>query len=462
MTAPVAPGPHWPDPQPVVAADRGARRVVRYAAGEAPARSWSAWRGMCVSTVTALGVDHVFADGAGLLGRLAFGVDAEHAARAVLDGAEGGGAGPDHPGGTWADPAADPGAGRDADPAADTWAERFVAGHGVRLVRADHHQQVAVGTAQTLTIDRRTLSTTEVLAAEDDAWSVVVTSRRGSGGGERAEPAELAELAAAAETVRREAGCPPGQLPAAGFDLVLDPGRAGPLFHELVGHPLEADVVAAGASYLARADGLVAPPWLAVTDGPAAPGEGLAALVDDEGAPVTSTSLLAAGRVAGVLGDRVAAAGGPLAIEATGGLRIGTGHGRRLDYRHPAVSRMWHTRAWAEGIDPQEPTAPVRVHPRGLQLRWMNLLTGQAEFACAAGLIDTGEGPVRRTGPFILACRGLELLAALRPGPGPVLGSGRARKGCGKLGQFPLVTTFSSGGLWIPGEAIDVRADTGH
>ena len=30
------------------------------------------------------------------------------------------------------------------------------------------------------------------------------------------------------------------------------------------------------------------------------------------------------------------------------------------------------------------------------------------------------------------------------------------------FGQFPLLSTYANGGLWIPGEAVDVRDDRGR
>jgi hypothetical protein len=123
---------------------------------------------------------------------------------------------------------------------------------------------------------------------------------------------------------------------------------------------------------------------------------------------------------------------------------------------------MWHTRAYVLGpAPPQEPTAATRLHPRGLQLSWLNALTGELEFRCAGGLLDTGEGPARRTGPFVLTGTAADLLAALSPGAGGVRGSGQARLGCAKLGRSPLVTTYANAAMWIPGEAVRVRDDHG-
>ncbi|HEY6795231.1 MAG TPA: metallopeptidase TldD-related protein [Kineosporiaceae bacterium] len=429
----------------IVAADHGVRRTRRYGPEEPMVAESTTWRGMCVQSTTADGAENAFADDADLLAHLpGLSPDAVDAARSVLA--------PQAAPLTHAD---------DAPP--DGWAAPLARRHRVRLVCADYRQRVAVGSMTRLTLDLRAASTIEVIALDDQASAQVVQWLPGDpeGSAERVEDA--------AEAVRRLAGLPVADLPATRCDVVLDAGQAGPLFHELIGHPLEADVVRAGTSYLARRGAEhVAPSWLVVSDGPAPAGEGLTAGVDDEGTPITPTTLIEGGRVAGHLHDRLTAAGRPRCSagpdagvpDRPGG--AGTGHGRRLDYRHPVVPRMWHTRAEIVGADPEEPDGAVRLHVRGLQLGWMNLLTGDVEFRCATGLLDAGGGPVGRTGPFTFSGNALTLLGALRPGPGAVRGGGRASRGCGKLGQYPLVTTFANGGLWLPGGVVDVRGDRGR
>ena len=174
------------------------------------------------------------------------------------------------------------------------------------------------------------LCTVEVTAARDPACSEVV----------RWDVTDVTvgvrRVEAAAGQVRTLAALPLAEPPAA-CDLVLEPGRAGSFFHELLGHPLEADIVAGRASYLSSRFGeRIAPSWLTVTDGLPPPGDGMTAFVDDEGTPVSTVELIASGRVSGVLSDRASAAlsGAP-----------SSGHGRRLDYRHPVIPRMWHTTA---------------------------------------------------------------------------------------------------------------------
>ena len=411
----------------MVFADTGTRAVHRYDGAGARERA-AAWRGMCAEYRSWSGetTEHVYADGLDLLHDpdLRLGQAAAGQARALL-------AGPARPAGP--------------PPEADQALRALARPGEVTLTWAGIRQRVAVGDPGHRGTDERALCTVEVAAARDPACCEVVRWD------ETDVAAGLQRVEVAAGQVLTLAARPAAELPAA-CDLVLEPGRAGSFFHELLGHPLEADIVAGRGSYLgSRLGEPIAPSWLTVTDGRPPPGDGRAAPVDDEGTPVSTVELIASGRVGGVLSDRASAAlaGAP-----------SNGHGRRLDYRHPVIPRMWHTTAKA-AAPAQQPQGAARLAPRGLQLRWMNLLTGDFEFAIAAASLDTGTGPPRRVGPCTVTGNALTVLAALRPGRAESRAAGRATRGCGKLGQFPLVTTFENSGLWIPSEAVRVRSDTG-
>jgi len=429
-----------------VFADQGVRRLRHYHPDGKVRVESTQWRGMSLQSRSANRCEHSFADGVDLLDEplgLGDGALAE-ARRVLLEPLPGPGAdGPGRPAGE-----ADRTDGSGPGPDLDGWLGPLAAAHRVRVTWAEFRQRVATGGRNRVTRDERGLSTVEVVDAEQPGCSCVVQWDP------RDVPGSRSRVEQAALEVRELAALPAVELPDGHCDVVLDPGCAGSVFHELVGHPLEADVVASGSSYLAGRTGLpVAPGWFSVTDGAAEPGEGVTAKVDDEGVRIRPVSLIDSGRV-----------GAPLCDGLSGSaLDLGSnGHGRRLDYRHPLIPRMWHTRATSSGVAAEEPTGAVRLRPRGLGLRWMNLLTGDVEFAAASGLLDTGDGRVRRTGPCTIAGNAVQLLAALRPGPATVRGGGRAAKGCGKLGQFPLVTTFANCGVWFPGEAVDVRGDAGR
>ena len=409
-------------PPDVVFADNGARMVRRY--GATAGEQSQEWRGMCVESRSPAGTsaEHVFADGTELLCdppvRLSKAVAGQ--ARALL---------------------AEPARPTAPAPETDQALHRLTRHHQVTVTWASIRQRVAVGDGERLVTDDRALCTVEVADPGIPGCSEVVRWDATDAA------ASLGQVMAAAGRVRALAALPPAG-PVTACDVVLEPGRAGPFFHELLGHPLEADIVAARASYLSYRSGeTVAPAWLTVTDGP--PGDGMAAAVDDEGTPAGTVDLIAGGRVSGVLSDRLTA--------ALTGTRA-SGHGRRLDYRHPVIPRMWHTVAWAAAA-PAEPPGAARFAPRALQLRRMNLLTGDFEFVVPAASLDAGTGPPRRTGPCTVTGNALTVLAALGPGEAGIRPGGRAWRGCGKLGQFPLVTTFANGGLWIPAEAVHVRSD---
>jgi TldD protein len=411
-------------------ADNGVRTLHRYVAGRPPRREIDAWAGMCMEAHRGQEVDHVFADGLDLLRStvIRLSPEATRRARDVLT---------EPPA-----PHAQPGT------ALDALLTELAADPSVVLTWARFDQRVAVGTEDSLLVDQRRACTLEVSSAEDPACNEVVYWDSHDGAG------NLDRVHAAIEEVRRFVALPTGALPAVSCDVVFEPGRAGPFFHELVGHPLEADIVASGTTYLgSRLGDQVAPSWLSVSDGPAQPdrgraGEGLTATVDDEGMPARTVNLITAGRVTGQLSD-----------VATGDDRRNGGHSRRKDYRHPGIPRMWHTVARVQDADP-EPAGQIRLAARSVRLRWMNLLTGDFEFALGTAELDSGDGFRRRVGPCVLTGNALTTLAALRPGTERPRGGGRASKGCGKLGQFPLVTTFANSGLWIPGEVVNVRSDS--
>ena len=413
-------------PPDVVFADNGIRMVRRYG-GTRPGEKVQAWRGMCVESRSRSGMatEHVFADGTDLLRdpQVRLGTTAVEQARALL---------------------AEPARPVVPPPEADRALHRLAQHRQVALTWASICQRVAVGDAEQLVTDERSLCTVEITIVGSPAFSEVVRWDTTD------VTAALRRIAAAADRVCSLAALPAAEPPAAACDLVLEPGRAGSLFHELLGHPLEADIVAARASYLSTRFGeTVAPSWLTVTDGPPPPGDGLTASVDDEGTPISTVELIANGRVSGVLSDGPAAAlaGTP-----------SSGHGRRLDYRHPVIPRMWHTVARVAAA-PAQPPGAVRLAPCDLRLHRMNLLTGDFEFAVETASLDTGTGPPCRTGPCTVTGNALTVLAALQPGLGESRAAGRATKGCGKLGQFPLVTTFGNSGLWIPAEAVHVCSD---
>jgi TldD protein len=130
---------------------------------------------------------------------------------------------------------------------------------------------------------------------------------------------------ALAEAARPVAAAPP---PAGTTDVVLSPAAASVFWHEVVGHPLEAEG-GEHRSVLARVpNAVVGPPGLFVTADPTRRDLPGSFDCDDEGTPARPVPLLEEGRVTGLLTDRRTAGGSS------------NGHGRCSDYRRPPRPRL--------------------------------------------------------------------------------------------------------------------------
>ena len=141
-------------------------------------------------------------------------------------------------------------------------------------------------------------------------------------------PRLVAEIAARrAVTMLDSIPAPAGEMPA-----VLAPGCGGVLFHEAVGHPLEADAVDKEASvYRGRIGETLASPLVTGVDDATIPNAWGSYGYDDEGSPSQRTTLFADGVLQGLLYDRLRAEKD--GVESTG-------NGRRESYAHPPVPRM--------------------------------------------------------------------------------------------------------------------------
>lgn len=195
---------------------------------------------------------------------------------------------------------------------------------------------------------------------------------------------------------------PAGEMP-----VVLGPGCGGVLFHEAVGHPLEADAVDKEASvYRGRIGETLASPLVTgVDDATIANGWGSYAY-DDEGSPSQRTVLFAAGVLQGLLYDRLRA-------EKDG--VDSTGNGRRESYASPPVPRMTNSYILNGASTPSDILADT---PRGVYVTAMgggqvNPATGDFVFGVAEGfLIADGVlgAPVRGAN---LIGRAIEVMQAV-------------------------------------------------
>jgi TldD protein len=214
---------------------------------------------------------------------------------------------------------------------------------------------------------------------------------------------------------------PAGEMP-----VVVANGCGGVLFHEAVGHPLEADAVDKEASVYRGLIGTMCSSALinGVDDATIPNGWGSFDF-DDEGTPSQRTVLFTDGVLQGFLQDRMRAA------------RMGadpTGNARRESYAYPPIVRMTNTNILPGDHDPDAIIADTAsgIYVRGLGGGQVNPATGDFVFGVSEGyLIDKGQisTPVRGAN---LIGRAIDVMSAV-----DVVGSDfETWEGvCGKDGQ---------------------------
>jgi TldD protein len=180
--------------------------------------------------------------------------------------------------------------------------------------------------------------------------------------------------------------------PAGEMTAVLAPGMGGVLFHEAVGHPLEADIVDKEASvYRGRVGERLASDIVNGVDDATVPNAWGSFSFDDEGAPAQRTPLFDDGVLQGWLYDRLRAEkdGAP-----------SSGNGRRQSYAHPPIPRMTNTYILNGMSRAEELISSTErgVYVTALAGGQTNPATGDFVFGCSeAYLIEHGERrhPVR-------------------------------------------------------------------
>jgi TldD protein len=264
----------------------------------------------------------------------------------------------------------------------------------VTAVYADSVQRILVATSDGRWVEElrpRVRLFVTVVASRDGIIQTGMHGPAGLAGLEFIEangPAATAEVAARrAVTMLDSQPAPAGEMAA-----VLAPGMGGVLFHEAVGHPLEADIVDKEASvYRGRVGEVLAAEILNGVDDATVPNAWGSFSFDDEGAPAQRTVLFENGVLRGWLYDRLRADkdGVP-----------SSGNGRRQSYAHPPIPRMTNTYILNGAASADELVASTErgVYVTALAGGQTNPATGDFVFGCSeAYLIEHGEvgSPVR-------------------------------------------------------------------
>lgn len=234
-------------------------------------------------------------------------------------------------------------------------------------------------------------------------------------------PGAVEALAHALKAAARPVATAPA--PEGPVDVVLSPAAASVFWHEVVGHPLEADGGPRHSALARVANATVAPPGLDVTDDPSAPHLPGSFRYDDEGTPACRVPLLENGRVVGFLTDR-----------RTGGDES-NGHGRAADYRRPPRPRLSNL-----VVAPGDASLPELLERCGTGLLVHEIAAGSLEPESGRFLLLVAAAESVRRGrtgapvaPFALSGDALSALRHLDPARGstalPAEGLGLCMKG---------------------------------
>lgn len=228
----------------------------------------------------------------------------------------------------------------------------------VNAVLADELQYVTIATSEGQIIsDVRPMVRLSVMprAVSDRGSEVAYASIGGRVGAEYFQGGQSPRAAGkqAAEDVLEllEAGyAPAGEMP-----VICGAGESGVMVHEAVGHPLEADANRKKQSIMHdKLNRKVATAVVTIFDDPTIPYYRGSINIDDEGVEPRRAVLIDRGILTGYIQDRMSSR----IMQMTN-----NGHGRREDYRYPAIPRMTNTAIAAGETDPGD---IIRTVDRGL------------------------------------------------------------------------------------------------
>jgi TldD protein len=232
------------------------------------------------------------------------------------------------------------------------------------------------------------------------------------------------EAAGVAITLLDARPAPAGKMP-----VVVSNGWGGVLFHEAVGHGLEADHVVKNSSvYVGKIGQRVADPLVTLVDDATLPKHRGSFRFDDEGSPGRRTYLVEEGVLQAYLTDR----------KSADKLRLPrTGNGRRQSFQHLPIPRMTNLFITPGKADPDDIVRDTRqgLYVASLGGGMVDPTSGQFVFSVTEGyLIENGRiGPPVRgaslAGDSFRVLADIDAVAnnfALDPGLGT----------CGKGGQW--------------------------
>jgi hypothetical protein len=213
------------------------------------------------------------------------------------------------------------------------------------------------------------------------------------------------ELEAEADASQARANPRPGKT-----SVLLAPAAAAVLLHELVGHPLEGDLLLRGASpWHGRTGERLTSLALSVSDDPTRTDLPGSFSADDEGEPGQSRELLAHGVIAGVLADRQSAAA----------LGVAPGNARRATVHAHPRPRISNLVARAADPLPHPPRREATIEVSALASGTLEpasgaiLLQVRTSYALRRGERARRLAPFTLVGSLSAVCEGL--LAAAEP-----------------------------------------------
>jgi TldD protein len=276
-------------------------------------------------------------------------------------------------------------------------------------VYGDSLQRVLIATSDGRWVEEkrpRVRLMAQVVAARDGNIQVGFHAPAACSGVEfldRHPPHETAEIAAKrAVTMLDSIPAPAGEM-----TVVLAPGMGGVLFHEAVGHPLEADAIDKEASvYRGLVGERCASELLDGIDDASIPNGWGSYAFDDEATPSQRTVLFERGVLQGLLYDRMHADKDGLPP---------TGNGRRQSYASPPIPRMTNTNILnGSSSAPDVLSSTERgVYVTSLGGGQTNPATGDFVFGVSEGfLIESGEVTTPVRGANLIG-RAIEVMSAV-------------------------------------------------